>query len=371
MGKETKINVLHLETALEWRGGQQQIAYLVQGLLRAGINTALVAPPAAKVTDYFRKNALPFLEVKVRHGWDLQAARKIARFIGENRSNILHAHSSHALSLGLLVKLLAPSVKLIASRRVDFSVKKPLVGALKYNNRLIDRIVCISENIANVLTADGVNPAKLSVIHSGIDPDRFKAQPAEDFRKELGISREHLVVGTVAALVGHKDYPTLLRAAALVVKRHPRVTFCAVGEGADRPQLEELHRRLGLGDRFRFVGFRADLDRFYALFDVFALSSYKEGLGTSVLDALACGLPVVASRAGGIVEMIEDEKNGLLVPPRDEQALASALLRLLQDEALRKRLSRNARPSVEKFSFNRMVDKHIRLYEQLLAVGGF
>lgn len=368
MGKEAnKIKVLHLETALEWRGGQQQISYLVQGLMQKAVPTALVCRPGAKIFEYFETNGLPVVPLNIRHGLDLVAARRIAKMAKEQGFNILHAHSSHALMLGLLVKMLFRPLKLVASRRVDFSVKKSVVGTLKYNNGLVDKVICISENISRVLIDDGVSKEKLVIIHDGIDINRFELKSADELRRELSIPDEHFVVGTVAALVGHKDYPNLLQAAKTVLQEFEKVTFVAVGDGGDRDELEALKRDLNLGNRFLFVGFRDDLERFYSLFDVFVLASHKEGLGTSVLDALACGLPVVGTRAGGIPEMIEPEVNGMLVPARDPQALASAILRLLKDEVLREKLAQNARPSVQKFSVEQMVQKHIVLYRSLLG----
>ncbi len=366
MGKETKIKVLHLETAVEWRGGQQQIAYLVHGLLKAGLETTLICRPESEIYRHFKQKGWPVLPVQIKHSADIKTARIIARFANENRFDLLHVHSSHALSLGILIKMMQPKLKLVASRRVDFSVRKPLIGTLKYNNKFIDRIICISENIARVLANDGVPPTKITVIHSGIDLDRFNCNSTTDLKEELRIPKDHLVVGTVAALVGHKDYPTLLQAAQKVIRRVPNVTFVAVGDGGDREKLRELHRSLELGNRFLFTGFRSDLQRFYNLFDVFVLASHKEGLGTSVLDALACGLPVVATKAGGIPEMITNEENGLLVPARNPQASASAIERLLKDWDLRKRLANNARASVQAFSFENMVQKHIALYRELV-----
>lgn len=362
------MKVLHLETVTEWRGGQQQIAYLVDGLLKAGVETVLVCRPQSEIFTYFKKKQWPVFPVQIKYGWDVRAARKIVRFVSENHFNILQAHSSHALSLGLLIKMFLPQMKLVASRRVDFPVRKPIVGSLKYTNKLIDRIVCISENIARVLEKDKIPYDKITVIHDGIDPNRFQMELATNLKQELKIPQDHWVVGTVAALVGHKDYPTLLKAAQIVVREIPNVTFVAVGEGGDKEKLQALHRSLELGDRFRFVGFRSDLEKFYNMFDIFVLSSHLEGLGTSVLDALACGLPVVATRAGGIPEMITHEENGLLVPVRNPQELAAVIERLLRDRDLRERLANNARASVQAFSFENMVQKHIALYREL--VGG-
>ncbi len=366
MGTQVQAKILHIETVKDWRGGQQQVQYLVEGLVKKGVPTALVCPPGSELARRFKLLELPLFPVKIGHAFDLKAARSIVRVIKDHGFNILQAHSSHALALALLVKTMLPEIKLVASRRVDFSVKKPLVGALKYNNPLVDRVVCVSQNVLRVLKNDGVKPQRLTVIHDGIDLQRFEKASPDGLREELQIPENHLIVGTVAALVGHKDYPTLLKAAQQVLKKQENVTFCAVGDGGDREPLLQLHQSLDLGERFKFVGFRKDVGRFFKLFDVFVLSSHMEGLGTSVLDAMACGLPVVATAAGGIPEMIENGKNGLLVPPRNPQALAGAILQLLNDEALRHSLALAGKKNVSRFSIENNVLQHIELYQQLL-----
>ncbi len=359
------MKIVHLETSLEWRGGQQQIAYLMRGLVKTGIETILVCRPDSEIFRYFKKHRMPVWAEEIGHGWSLFKAHRVARFMKERGFTILHAHSAHALSLGVLIKILFPEVKLVASRRVDFHVKKPIIGAFKYSNPLIDRIICISQNIARVMQSDGVPAEKLTVIHSGVDIRCPEITEGSALKQELRIPKDHLVVGTVAALVGHKDYPTLLRAARNVIQKNEHVTFVAVGDGGDLEKLKVLHDKLRLGERFRFMGFRPDVQRYLNLFDVFVLSSQKEGLGTSVLDALACGLPVVATRAGGIPEMVQDGQNGLLVTPRNPEALAGALERILKDAHLRTRLGQNARRSVQAFSYETMVHKHLELYREI------
>ncbi len=364
------MKILHLETAKEWRGGQQQIAYLVQGLVHHKVPTLLLCPEKSQLHKRFEQQKLPVQAFPIGHHLSVKTARKIARFAREKGYDLLHVHSSHALSLGLLVKTLHPSLKLVASRRVDFPVKKPVIGSLKYNNPLIDRVVCISENIADVLRRDGVNERRLIVIHSGIDLHRLDCASShgdnDRLKQKLGIPTNHLIVGTVAALVGHKDYPTLLKAAAQVCRRFTDVSFVAVGEGNDRPQLEALARELGIEKRFKFLGFQHNLGQFYRLFDVFVLASHKEGLGTSILDAQACGVPVVATKAGGIPEMITHLKTGLLVPPQAPDDLAEGILKLLNDAHLRQKLATQAKNAVQKFSIEQTVRQHIALYRAIL-----
>ncbi|MCU0612305.1 MAG: glycosyltransferase family 4 protein, partial [Candidatus Eisenbacteria bacterium] len=219
----------------------------------------------------------------------------------------------------------------------------------------------------NVLLADGIPACRLVVIRSGVDLDRFSRVPAADgLRDDLGIPRDHLVVGTVAAMARHKDYPTLLVAAQAVLQAGEKVTFCAVGDGPERGKVHALARRLGLGDRCMFVGFQDDVGPYLRLFDIFVMASRTEGLGTSLIDALAVGLPVAATRAGGIGEIVRDGENGLLVSVRNPTALAGAILRLIHDRDLRARLSAQARPSVEEFAITHTVRKNLELYQRLM-----
>jgi glycosyltransferase involved in cell wall biosynthesis len=176
------------------------------------------------------------------------------------------------------------------------------------------------------------------------------------------------VVGNVAALTDHKDHATLLRAAARLAARHDTVRFVIVGEGALRAPLEAQARALGLDGRVIFAGFRDDLDRLIPAFDVFCLSSHMEGLGTSLLDAMAYSRPVVATAAGGIPEAVVHDVTGLVVPVRDAEALADALHALLRDPARREALGRAGRQRFEeRFTADRMIEATLRVYDELQA----
>jgi glycosyltransferase involved in cell wall biosynthesis len=215
---------------------------------------------------------------------------------------------------------------------------------------MLDVIVCISDGIKKVLLEDGLPEEKLVTIHSGVDITKFQSAPLSgNIKKEMGIPDDHRVVGTIAALSNHKDYPNLLHAAR-------------------RPEENHIHRLaddLKLGPRFIFAGFRNNVGDFLNIFDVFVLASYEEGLGTSILDAQAVGLPVVACRAGGIPEIVADGINGILVPPRDSDALATAIETLLNDPEMRASFGRSAKQCVDAFSIDHTVEKNLLLYKTL------
>lgn len=366
MGKAA-IRVLHIDTEKSWRGGQQQAAYLIEALHNDGYQTALVGQPDSAIGAFCRTKGLPFFPLRMLGEIDFIAGFRIARLCRKHGFNFLHLHSSHALAMGLWAKLFFPRLKLIAVRRVDFHIQKNWLSQLKYNSSRLDRIVCISEAIRQILIEDGIPAEKLVTIHSGIDIHKFDLiTPPDDFRANLGIPPDHILIGTIAAMAGHKDYPTLLRAARIVCETLERVTFCAVGDGSERERILKLQQELGLTKRFIMPGYRSDIGHFLKSFDLFVLASKKEGLGTSLLDAQAVGLPIVACNSGGIAEIIEHGYNGWLVPPQNEQALAETIIKLLQDHHLRKTLGRNALKSVKRFDIQFTVRKNIQLYENLV-----
>lgn len=362
------IKVLHIDAEYGWRGGQQQAIYLLERMHTSGWSTALVCQPASDLWRYCHDHRLPCYPVRMRNELDLYAAYRIARLCRSTGVRVVHAHAAHAHALALWAKFFYPRLYFVSTRRVDFSIRNSVFSRLKYTHKRVDRIVCISDLVRRVLLADGVPDSRLTTIYSGVDTNKFDSLAIpEGLRTELGIPEDHLLIGTVAAVVGHKDYPNLLRAARMVVDRHPKVSFCAVGDGDHWPLAQQLHKDLDLGRRFVFTGYRRDVGRLLKGFDLFVLASREEGLGTSLLDAQAVGLPVVATRAGGIPEVIADGRNGRLVPARHPQALAEALLQLAGDTELRQCLGRQAQTDVERFSIDQTVAAYLDLYKTLCA----
>ena len=187
-----------------------------------------------------------------------------------------------------------------------------------------DRVVVVSRAISAVVEACGIAPGRLRLVYEGV-PDRSPTPGGHEVLASLGVPGGVPVIGNVAALTGHKDHATLVEAMALVRPRVPEARLVILGEGSLRGPLEALVRERGLQDRVVFAGFRRDLDRLLPAFSLFCLSSRLEGLGTSLLDAMAFGLPVVATAAGGIPEAVEDGVTGRVVPPQDPAALARYL----------------------------------------------
>jgi L-malate glycosyltransferase len=368
MEKTKELKVLHIDSANEWRGGQQQVVYLIEGLIEAGVTTKLVCRPNSPLWNYCIKNNLPRHSLLIKGELDFVAAYKLSRLIKSEKFNIVHAHTAHDLSTALWAKIFYPNFKLIGARRVDFSINKSFLSVKKYNNYLVDRIICVSKN---VLMNSGIPESKLSVVHDGVDLARFKnISITKSIRHELGIPENSFLIGTIAALVDHKDYPTLLRATQKVIINKKNVFFIAVGDGPLKNKLYILSEELNIDKQFKFLGFRTDVAQLLKQMDIFVLSSKEEGLGSSILDAQASAVPIVATRGGGIPELICHEKTGLLSPVKDVQILSKFILELIENSKIRNFYITNGLRSVEKFTVKKYVERTLQIYRECIGSAG-
>jgi len=356
------VKVLHVDSARGWRGGQNQVWLTARGMAARGHDVVVACQAGGALADRARAAGLAVREMRFRGDLSPAAVMAMAAALRQTRPDVVQLHDPHAVSAGLLARRLAGGRALVATRRVDFALRG-LLSRRKY--AACDRVIAVSEAIAGVLRRDGVPPERLRVVHEGV-PDRPAQAGGREALRELGIPEDAPVVGNVAALTGHKDQATLLAAAAKVGLRMPDARFVIVGEGELRGRLEAQSRELGLERRCVFAGYRPDLDRLIPAFTVFCLSSCMEGLGTSLLDAMAFGVPVVATAAGGIPEAVTDGITGRLVPPRDPDALAAALVEALGDPAQRVAWGRAGRQRFEeRFTADRMVEATLAVYSEL------
>ncbi len=358
---------VHIDTARTWRGGQNQVLLLVLGLRARGHRAVLVANQGGEL----RRRAAEGLEViplAPRTEMDLGAAWQLSRVLRRLRPDIVHAHEAHAVAMAALALSLGspePRPRLVTSRRVDFHLKKNAFSRWKY--RQVDFFLCASSMIQSMLVNDGVPRERTTVVYSGIDVSHVAAAPPLNVNAEFWLPTHAPVIGNVAALVPHKGQRYLIDAAPLVIREIPDARFVIVGQGELESALQKQIRNHRLERHVILAGFRPDVLSLHNGFDVFVMSSVTEGLGTSLLDAMASARPVVATRTGGIPEVVEDGETGLLVPPRNPQALAHAIVRLLRDEPLRQRMAAAglARVSAH-FSADGMVQQTLDVYARLV-----
>ena len=357
---------LHIDTARTWRGGQNQVLVTVLGLRSLGHRTMLVAHPGGELRQRAQEG-LDLIPLAPRTEMDLNAAWRLSRLLKQLKPDIVHAHDPHGVAMaGLALSMSTQLAKppLVASRRVDCHLRNSSLSRWKY--RQVDCFICASEAIRQMLVADGVPAARTVTVHEGIDLERMATAPAVNLHEELFLPHQAPIVGNVAALVPHKGQRHFVEAAALVVRKVADTRFVIAGEGELRPALERQIREHRLEKHVLLAGFRPDVLSLHKAFDIFVMSSITEGLGTSLLDAMAAARPIVATTTGGIPEVVVDGVTGFLVAPRDDAAMAAAIVKLLKDPDLRQRMGQAGLARArELFSAERMLKETLKVYQRV------
>ena len=360
---------IHVDTARTWRGGQRQVLLTVIGMRERGHRALLVAHPDGELARRASEGH-DLIRLAPRAEVDLHAAWKLSRIVKELKPDIVHAHDPHAVAVASLALSFMTSGKcpvLIASRRVVFHLKGNAFSRWKYQQ--VECFVAASAAIQQMLIDDGIEARRVVTVHEGIDLHRLQAEQAANIHAELWLPTHAPIIGAVAALTQEKGHKYLIEAAALVVREEPDARFVIFGEGDLRPALERQIKDLHLDKHVLLPGFRADILTFVKSFDLFVMSSLAEGLGTSLLDAMALSKATVASDTGGIPEVVSHGVTGLLVPPRDHRALANAISSLLKDPDQRERMGRAGLERAGRlFSAELMIEKTLEVYRSRAGV---
>ena len=360
--------VIHLSTARTWRGGEQQVAYLVEELRALQVPQLVVCASGSPMRTFCGKIGVEHHALGFRASFDPLNARRLSVAARNWKADLMHTHDSHGHTAAVLANsFFGMALPLVVSRRVDFPISSGFSARWKYGHASVKRILCVSDAI-KAITAKGLSdPTVLRTVHSGIDPQRFAAGADGRLHKILKAAPEVPLVGNVAALAPHKDLFTFIRMAAHLHARRPGIRFVLIGEGELRSRLEQEARAQGLSDVLHFMGFRDDVDRLLPELDVMAMTSRTEGLGTSILDAFAARVPVVATAAGGIPELVDDGRTGLLRPVGDDAALAEAVELLLRERELRDRLVDGAAWKLKGFTREATALATFREYQSVVS----
>ncbi len=359
---------LHIDTARTWRGGQGQVMHTVMGLRARKERTALVAHPEGELYRRMSEGT-DLIPLAARNEIDLAAAWRLSRVLKQLRPDIIHAHDPHGVAMAATALSIAspsPEPPLVASRRIEFRIAHNSFSRWKYGR--VACFIAISEAVRDRLIADGIPRQKTTVVHEGVDVERIVHLPTASVHAAFFLPTHAPVVGNIGALVAQKGQQHLVDAAAMVVRAVPDARFVILGEGELRPALEEQIKRKHLERHVFLAGFRPDVLELLKSIDLFALSSLQEGLCTSLVDAMAASKAAVATRVGGVPEVVADGETGLLVPPRDPEALADGIIKLLKDDARRARMGEAGLKRARKlFAVDHMVDGTIAVYERLLG----
>ena len=376
-----KIKILHLHTLPVISGSGINVFLTMVGLDKEKYEVAFGCAPGGDLVNQVVKYGIRFRPIKhfvqeINLYHDLMALGELMLLMKSERYDIVHTHNSKAGFLGRLaarlvgVPIVVHTIHGFAFHEFEKPPRRILFILLeKFAANLADKLITISEPLKEWgLRLKIGKKEQYTTIYSGIEIEKFKIEiDVEKKKREFGINFDDLVVGVVAKLWEGKGHRDILIAAKEVVKEIPNVKFMFVGEGYLRRELEKLTQELELDNHVIFTGFRRDIPEITAIFDIAVLASYYEGMGRVLLEAMVLAKPVVATKVGGIVDVVEDGKTGFLVPPKNPKALAEAMIRLLSDERLRKIMGKEARKRIDtRFSAQAMVSKIEEVYQELI-----
>ena len=348
------LRTLHIDAGREWRGGQRQVWLLAQGLRARGHEPLVVGIPDSPLLQRLRARGIAVAAVPMRADWDLRAARRIRALIRAWRPDVVHAHDArgHAIAIAAL---LGSQVPLIVTRRVPFVPKSV---RFKYGRR-VARFIAISNAVRDAMTRGGVPRERVQIVFSGV-PTPEVTHP-RDWRRECSWPDDAVLLGVVGAMTAEKGIGLLTEVAQRLpaaARAKARLVLLG-GQSSGKCNIGGL-------EAYR-AGFVDEIHAAMSGLDILLHPSSAEGLGTAVVDAMALGLPPVAFAVGGLVELVQHQRNGLLVAAGDAAAFADAAARLITDEALRRRLGNLGPVRAAEFDVESMVRGTEEVYGSVLA----
>lgn len=357
-----KFTILHTEWSEGFGGQEMRILLEIQQHLKQGHQVSLLAPPESPLLKSAKKQGIEVIPLKIRHTFDGYALLKIKKIIQDRGIEVLHTHSSVDSWVASMAGKWAGVPVLARTRHISVPAK---THSLNKVYSLPDVVITTGGQIRQTLI-NGYHLAEDRVysIPTGVDTDRFCSRPPDvTLKKELGLPAEALVITLAAVLRAQKRHELIIAAAPTILKKYPQARFLFVGEGPRRNLIEEELRRHKMEPFFIMTGHRDDIPEMLSITDIGVISSQAEGVPQFLLQAMAMAKPMVATQVGGIPGIIETGGNGLLIPPEDPQALAEAVIRLLDDKAFASRMGEQARELIAgKYTAAQMAEQVYQVY---------
>lgn len=323
-----------------------------------------------EIDNEYKNADFKLLCLNKKNVYDFRVIIDLYKFIKKEKFDIVHTYLFGFHYLATIVAQISHVPVVISSRRELATWKKWHHHMLEnLGNIFTDRVVACSVAVREFsLRTENLSLDKVITIYNGISLNAFHPRPKNiQILNEFGLHADNKIIGMVANFSPDKDHRTMLKAVAEVKKTYPQIKCLLAGVGYLRKKTEKETTDLNLEKNVIFTGKRDDIEVFLSVMDIFVLTSLIEGLPNVILEAMACGLPIVATNVGGIPEAVEDGRSGILVKPQDNQAVADAIIKLLEDENLRKEMGRRGRETLEqRFKLERMIKDYENLYESLL-----
>ncbi len=363
------LRVIHVVYSLHPGGMEHGVVKLVNGLDSRRISSAICSTTPDGALKSRVAAHVPVFDLQRRPGNDPKVVGQLWRLFTQERPHIVHTHAWGTLLEGLLAARLARVPVVVHGEHGTLQLKRRQRWLQRIGWSGVDQVLSVSSRLAERIEREtGFSAGRIRTIRNGVDLSRFTRVNRGVARAELGLSSDTLAVVTVGRLVPVKDHDTLLHAIALVRASGTLATLLIAGDGPLKAQLQQRAAALGIQEHVRFLGYRPDAEAVLAAADLFVLSSESEGLSNTILEAMASGQPVVATRVGGADELVVDGVTGRLVPAKSPRDLADAVREILSDPVLREAMGRAGRARAEsEFSLDLMLERYQTMYCEMAA----
>ncbi|HET6464273.1 MAG TPA: glycosyltransferase family 4 protein [Nitrospiria bacterium] len=367
-----KINICHIVSGDLWAGAEAQAYALIKGLSKKeSLNLSAITFNPGRLTHKIMESGIPVNVVDENKFNMLRMIVVIYGFLRKNHIDIIHTHGYKETLLGGLAARFSRARGIVRTHHGKGVVNGVLRHRLieKMNSVFFsDELIAVSDDLMRFLITKGYRKDKITVIHNGILSEEVKPDvSADDLKDELKIEPGAFVIGTLGRMVAVKGHGHFLEGAKRVLEKYENVFFVIVGDGPLMEETQQEVKRIGIETKTRLTGFRSDPFNLIYMFDVFTLTSLDEGIPSVLLEAMCLSKPIIATKVGGIPEIVSDRWNGLLIAPMDAQEFASACIELLEDGALRDKLSVNARKDfISKYDIERVTDDVEKVYTRFL-----
>lgn len=359
----TSPTIIHIDTGKTFRGGQRQLHLLSSRLHIMGFRQAVAIPGGSGLAE--RIKDIPILQLSPTAMIRTIRLSRLKEMIVKQKANIVHAHDSHAHTLGILLKRWNPELKLVVTRRVIFPPSGTASRKFKYG-RAVDRFIAISKAVKSSLTDAGIDGGLIEVIPSGLEINAIRESVPDGVLVSSMLPGYLCIIASAGALTHEKDMTTAIQAFALASEQISDLGMVIFGDGPERSRLERLKAKLGM-HQLVFAGHREPMAPLLKACRLFLLTSISEGLNTSAIEAAACGLPLVVSDVGGLPEIAEHQYNGLVCPPGKAERFAEAIVEVIRDDSLHRRLAAGSVERAARFDIEATAKKTVDVYKRVLA----
>lgn len=362
------MRILHTEWSGDLGGQERRVLAEVAGLSKRGHHTAIVCRKETRFCEECLRRGIEVHTLPLRNPYDISSISRLFKYIGANRFDVVNTHSGKDSWIAGMAAKLAGTPLLVRTRHLNIPLKRSIFNFIHY---LPDVYITCGTNMRETLVEDcGFPPNDVVSIPTGVDDEFFAVKRDPSAKLKYVSDDASPIITNVGILRGVKGHEVTLRAVPRVIEAFPNAVFLLVGDGPKLKGLQGISRSLGIDGSVVFTGYlgtAAEIAGVYSFSDVSVLSSHSEGVPQSVMQAMAAGVPVVATRVGGVPEVVRHEQTGLLINPSDHDALAEGVIRVLRDKALAADMSERAKQFIyENHSATVMLDKIETLYYKLL-----